>query len=89
MSDTALRRSILGVAVGGALLVAALGVLFWRVLPSPVPPHGGHTFTDARPYKGTPILPSSLPAPMALGIRAAILVEPAASSPSRTVVNRS
>jgi peptidoglycan-N-acetylglucosamine deacetylase len=78
MSDRALRRSILGVVVAGALLVGALGVLFWRVLPSPVPAlaHGGHTFTDAKPYKGTPILASSLPAPMARGIRAAILVEP-------------
>ena len=76
MSDRNLRRSILGVTVGGALLVLALGVLFWRVLPSPVPAHAGHTFTDAKPYKGTPILPSSLPAPLARGIRAAILVEP-------------
>ena len=52
MTDRGLRRSILGVSLGGALLVAALGVLFWRVLPSPVPAlaHGGHTCTDARPY---------------------------------------
>src|SRR3954462_14977060 len=78
MSDAALRRSILGVVIAATLLVAALGVLFWRVLPSPVPAlaHGGHTFTDAKPYKGTPILTSSLPAPMAPGIRAAILSEP-------------
>ncbi|MDB4886139.1 MAG: hypothetical protein JWN79_1577, partial [Gemmatimonadetes bacterium] len=76
MTDQSLRRSILGVSVGAVLLIAALGVLFWRVLPSPVPAHAGRVFTDARPYKGTPILPSSLPAPMARGIRAAILVEP-------------
>jgi hypothetical protein len=76
MTDRTLRRSILGVTIAGALLVGALAVLFWRVLPSPVPAHAGHTFTDAKPYKGTPILQSSLPAPMARGIRAAILVEP-------------
>ena len=76
MSDRALRRSILGVTIAGALLVGALAVLFWRVLPSPLPVHAGHTFTDAKPYKGTPILQSALPAPLARGIRAAILVEP-------------
>jgi peptidoglycan/xylan/chitin deacetylase (PgdA/CDA1 family) len=76
MSDRSLRRSILGVTVGGALLVGALSVLFWRVLPSPVPAHAGRVFTDARPYKGTPILPSSLPTPTARGVRAALIVEP-------------
>ena len=76
MTDRSLRRSLLGISVLGALLFAALGVLFWRVLPSPIPVAGGRTFTNARPFKGIPALPSALPAPPARGVRAAFLLEP-------------
>jgi peptidoglycan/xylan/chitin deacetylase (PgdA/CDA1 family) len=71
----AFRRNLLLVSIGGLLLLVALGVVFWRSLPPMFPP-GAHAFKDARPFKGVPALPSSLPAPPAKGITAAILVEP-------------
>ena len=71
-------RRRLGVSVAGMLLVAALGVIVWRTFPAPAskPIGAGRSLTDAGPYEMTPVMPSALPAPLARGIRATILVEP-------------
>jgi peptidoglycan/xylan/chitin deacetylase (PgdA/CDA1 family) len=74
MTDRSLQRGLLGVALGGTALLVALGVIFWRTLPSITP--GEHPFKDAKPFAGVPALPSVLPSPMVRGVSAAILVEP-------------
>lgn len=74
MTDRSLQRGLLGVVLGGSVLLVALGVVFWRTLPSMNV--AGHPFKDAKPFPGVPALPSVLPSPMARGVSAAVMVEP-------------
>jgi peptidoglycan/xylan/chitin deacetylase (PgdA/CDA1 family) len=74
MTARSYRRRLVAVAVVGVVLIVALAAVFWRAMPPVIP--NLHAFKDARPFAGVPALPSALPAPMANGVRAAILVEP-------------
>ena len=60
-----------GSVIGFTTVFVALAIVFFRALP-PLVPNSAQAFQDAKPFAGVPALPSSLPAPMARGIKAAI-----------------
>lgn len=75
MSTRLFRRQLIGVTVAGLVMLVGLAIFFWRTIP-PIIPTPEAVFRDARPYAGTPVLPSALRTPTARGVRAAVLVEP-------------